>query len=51
MTRSVGDIMYKDFDPCLGAPEEPLDEEKAGGMWAPNQAVISKPDVSDPSFI
>jgi hypothetical protein len=38
--------MYKDFDPALGAPEAPLDEERPGGIWAPNQAVISKPDVS-----
>jgi hypothetical protein len=37
--------MYKEFDPSSGAPEDPLDEERPGGIWAPNQVVISKPDV------
>jgi serine/threonine protein phosphatase PrpC len=47
VTRSIGDIMYKQFDMNAPVPDKPLDESKDGGIWAKSQHVISKPDVVD----
>jgi hypothetical protein len=47
VTRSIGDIMYKQFDMNAPVPDAPLDESKPGGIWAKSQHVISKPDVVD----
>lgn len=47
VTRSVGDIMYKQFDPNFPAPYFPLEESKDNGLWSKSQHVISKPDVVD----
>lgn len=47
VTRSIGDIMHKQFDMNLPVPDIPLDESNDGGIWAKSQHVISKPDVVD----
>lgn len=47
VTRSIGDIMYKDFDMAAPVPKNPLDESKEPGIWAKSQHVISKPDIVD----
>lgn len=47
VTRSIGDIMYKQFDPDAPVPSCPLEESQENGIWAPSQHVISKPDVVD----
>ncbi len=49
VTRSIGDIMYKQFD-RLECSSSPLDAEKPHGIWSASQPVISKPDVSYPSM-